>query len=257
MGALHEGHLSLVREAARITERVVVTIFVNPTQFGPGEDFEKYPRNLEQDGKLAFGAGASIIFAPAVFEMYPRGEQTRVRVEKLTDGLCGASRPGHFEGVTTVVSKLFNAVGPGAYFFGKKDYQQWRVIERMAQDLLFDVQVVGMPIVREEDGLAMSSRNTYLSAEDRVRALSLSRGLFAAESLYQAGERSALVLAERVRSEMTEARVEVEYVEVRDSISLAPVTDAEPGVEWVLAVAGKVGSTRLIDNLVLSSGETP
>lgn len=254
MGALHEGHLSLVREARRRADAVVVTIFVNPTQFGPGEDYERYPRTLEADTKLAVSAGATWVFAPSVTEMYPPGERTRVKVTVLSEGLCGASRHGHFEGVATVVSKLFNAVGPGIYFFGKKDYQQWRILERLAVDLLFDVQIVGMPIVREADGLAMSSRNVYLSSDERNEALSLSRGLFAAEALFVAGERAPHILIDRVTSELRRAKVDVEYVELRVASDLSAV-DSTVEQDCVLAVAGRVGTTRLIDNLELYLGQ--
>lgn len=250
MGALHEGHLSLIREAKRRCDEAVVSIFVNPTQFGPNEDFDRYPRNLEADTKLAESAGATVIFAPAVEEMYPRGEQTRVRVTGVSQGLCGASRPGHFEGVATVVSKLFNVMGPGTYLFGKKDYQQWRLIEQMARDLLFPVEIVGMPIVRESDGMALSSRNAYLKPEERARALCLVRSLQGAISAYRKGVRNAHTLVEQVRAELSE-QVRVDYVEARDAVSLESVAGdfAEP---LLLAVATFLGETRLIDNVVLS-----
>lgn len=250
MGALHEGHLSLIREAKRRCDEAVVSIFVNPTQFGPNEDFERYPRNLEADTRLAESAGATVIFAPEVQEMYPRGEQTRVRVTGLSDGLCGASRPGHFEGVATVVTKLFNAIGPGIYVFGKKDYQQWRIIEQMARDLLFPVEVVGMPIVREHDGMALSSRNAYLKPEERVRALCLARALQGAISSYRNGVRDSRLLIEQVRVALSDVRVD--YVEARDASSLGSVT-REFEKPLLLAVAAFLGETRLIDNVVLAT----
>lgn len=252
MGALHEGHLSLVREAARRADEVVVTIFVNPTQFGPGEDFDRYPRDLEADTRLADSAGASIIFAPPIQEMYPPGEQTRVQVSKLSRGLCGMSRPGHFEGVATVVAKLFNAVGAGTYFFGTKDYQQWRLVRQMACDLLFPVHVVGMPIVRERDGVALSSRNAYLQPDERIRARVLSLSLQSAISSYRDGERDARAIVERVRA-MMKTRLEVDYVEARDPVTLETVDGPFEG-ELLIAVAGYLGKTRLIDNVVLGPG---
>lgn len=252
MGALHEGHLSLVREAAARCEQVVVTIFVNPTQFGPNEDFDRYPRQLEADAEMARTAGATVIFAPPTEEMYPEGEQTRVRVSGLSQGLCGGVRPGHFDGVATIVTKLMNAVGPGIYFFGQKDYQQWRLIERLARDLMFDVEVVGLPIVRENDGLAMSSRNAYLSPEERNRALSLARGLARATQSFDSGVRQVDQLLALVREEMKSAAIDIEYVELRDARDLVEITEegtAPP--PWVLAVAGRAGATRLIDNVIL------
>lgn len=251
MGALHEGHLSLIREAARRAEEVVVTIFVNPTQFGPNEDFERYPRDLENDTKRAESAGATIIFAPPVAEMYPSGEQTRVRVVGLSRGLCGESRPGHFEGVATVVAKLFNAVGPGCYIFGQKDFQQWRLIEQMARDLLFPVEIVGMPIVREPDGMALSSRNAYLKPGERLRALTLARSLQHAIEAYRSGVRDSGRLVDGVSAELAKD-VRVDYVEIRDPSSLDPIVGEFSG-PVLLAVAGYVGSTRLIDNVVLCS----
>jgi pantoate--beta-alanine ligase len=241
---------------------VVATIFVNPTQFGPQEDFAKYPRTLERDLDLLAGAQAEFVFTPTVEEMYPAHDQTRVRVPRLAEGLCGAVRPGHFEGVATVVAKFFNAIGPGAYFFGKKDYQQWRVIERMASDLLFPLRVVGCPIVREADGLAMSSRNSYLSAEERALAPRLAAALRSARSRYQGGERNLAALLDHTQTELRAARnqalrFEVEYVEIRVGATLeVPAVDAQglldPGHgELVLLVAARLGTTRLIDNLEL------
>ncbi len=252
MGALHEGHLSLVREAARRADEVVVTVFVNPTQFGPGEDFDRYPRNLEKDRQLAESAGATLVFAPPVAEMYPMGEQTRVVVSELSQGLCGTSRPGHFDGVSTVVAKLFNAVGAGTYFFGKKDYQQWRLVERMARDLLFPVEIVGMPIVREEDGVALSSRNAYLLPEERIRARALSRALQVAIEAYRSGERNARTIVDRVLATL-KTNVEVDYAQARDPLTLHEVDGSFEG-PLLVAVAGYLGKTRLIDNVVLTPG---
>lgn len=249
MGALHEGHLSLIREARRRCDEAVVSIFVNPTQFGPNEDFDRYPRNLTADTRLAESAGATVIFAPQVQEMYPRGEQTRVRVTGLSQGLCGASRPGHFEGVATVVAKLFNAIGAGTYIFGKKDYQQWRLIEQMAEDLLFPVEVVGMPIVRESDGMALSSRNAYLTPDARARARCLSRSLQGAIEAYRAGLRDGDGLSRVVRAALG-AEVQVDYVEARDAESLEMIEGSYDG-PILLAVAAFLDETRLIDNVVL------
>jgi len=252
MGALHEGHLSLVREARRRAALAVASIFVNPTQFGPSEDLARYPRDLDGDLAKAGVAGADLVFAPTVAEMYPAGEKTRVAVSGLTEGLCGAFRPGHFDGVTTVVCKLFAAVGPCVAIFGRKDYQQLKVIERMTKDLLLPVEVVGMPIVREPDGLAMSSRNAYLSAEERARALSLHRGLGAARALFEAGTRRAAVLLAAARPPIAAAMASIDYLTLADPETLAPVPDdADAGPRALLAVAARIGKTRLLDNVVL------
>jgi pantoate--beta-alanine ligase len=262
MGALHEGHLSLVRAAKREADVVVVTIFVNPTQFGPNEDFDKYPRALAQDADLVAAQGADLVFSPAVEEMYPNGEQTRVRVTELSLGLCGAHRPGHFEGVLTVVAKFFSLIGAGVYFFGEKDYQQLRVIERMARDLLFPVRIVGCPIVRQEDGLALSSRNVYLSQHERQVALGLSAGLFGARSAYALGERHVgelVRVAQRIINEHARDGIalQVEYLEIRDADDLAEAIADATGLitprerRVVLLVAARLGSTRLIDNILL------
>jgi len=258
MGALHEGHLALVREAKRRAEDVVVTIFVNPTQFGPSEDFAAYPRDLARDVGLAESAGATVVFAPSAAEMYPEGETTRVSVAELTDELCGRSRPGHFTGVTTIVAKLFNAVGPAVAVFGRKDYQQLEVIRRMVRDLLLPIEIVGYPIVREANGLALSSRNAYLSPEDRVRALSIPRSLAAANGAFSSGERSVRVLRETVRGALDRAGLIVGYVELADPWRLT-VLDDELLLEGatLLAVAAQVGKTRLIDNLLLGEDSSP
>jgi pantoate--beta-alanine ligase len=205
MGALHEGHLALIDRARELADVVVVTIFVNPTQFGPGEDFERYPRQLEEDVQACRGRGAAIVFAPERDTMYPSGERTRVIVSGLDRFLCGASRPGHFEGVATIVTKLFAAVGSATAVFGRKDYQQLKIIERLARDLLFPITIDGHPIVREKGGLAMSSRNRYLSDRERVVALSLCGALKAAMSLHASGERKAQALIARMKSELESA----------------------------------------------------
>jgi pantoate--beta-alanine ligase len=254
MGALHEGHLALVREAQRHAEFVVCSIFVNPTQFGPSEDFARYPRDLEGDVQKLLGA--SLVFAPDVGAMYPDGDQTRVHVGALTAHLCGPHRPGHFEGVATVVTKLFALTGPCTAVFGKKDYQQLAVLRRVARDLFLPVEVVGIPIVREPDGLAMSSRNAYLSAEERGRALALSRGLSAAARAFEVGERSAGALRRLVHAEVAGAATSIDYVTLADADALVPLDDgALVPARAVIAIACRIGHTRLIDNLVL--GEDP
>ncbi len=258
MGALHEGHLSLVRVAKERAGFAAATIFVNPTQFGPAEDLARYPRDLDADREKLARAGCDVLFAPSVDEMYPRGEATRVRVDRLSRGLCGASRPGHFEGVATVVSKLFAIAGPSIAVFGKKDYQQLQIIRRLATDLLFPVEIVGVATVREPDGLAMSSRNAYLSPQDRTRALGLVRGLRAACDRFAAGERRAEVLAEACRAEVTTAADAVDYVTLADPDDLGELTgDATVGARALVAIACRVGATRLIDNTVLGEDLRP
>ncbi len=255
MGALHEGHLALVREARKHADFVVCSIFVNPTQFGPNEDLARYPRDLDGDVRKLEGAGADLVFAPEPEAMYPKGEQTRVRVAGLTEHLCGPHRPGHFEGVTTIVTKLFAIVGASAAVFGKKDYQQLAVIRRMTTDLFLPVEVIGHPIVREADGLAMSSRNAYLSAEERTRALSLSRGLAEASSAFAAGERNAGRLRRLALAPIETAATSIDYVTVADHDALVPFADdATVGERALVAVAARIGKTRLIDNVVLGEG---
>lgn len=249
MGALHEGHLSLMRRARAENDVLVISIFVNPTQFGPGEDYETYPRNIEQDRKLAAGVGGDIVFAPSVSEMYPDGYATYVEVERLTKELCGRSRPHHFRGVTTVVTKLFNIVRPDRAYFGQKDYQQAVVIKRMTTDLHLGPEIVVMPIIREPDGLALSSRNSYLSKEQRKAALVLYRSLKKAEDLLNRGERAA----ERIKDEIAqlikqEPLVEVEYISVVDSDNLTEL--AEIKGQALIALAVRIGETRLIDNIL-------
>lgn len=250
MGFLHEGHLSLMREARRRAQVVIASVFVNPTQFGPNEDLAKYPRNFERDCAMMETVPVDAVYAPEPSEMYAPGAQTWVEVTEVTKGLCGRSRPGHFRGVTTVVAKLFNIVKPHLAFFGEKDFQQLRAIERMVADLNFDVEIVPMPIVRETDGLAMSSRNAYLDAYERRKALALSRALMAAREKYVWDARTPadLVAAARAVLEHNEA-VKIEYVEVVDAEMLEAAATLERPI--LLAIAARVGNTRLIDNIVL------
>lgn len=250
MGYLHEGHLSLMREGRRRASLLVASLFVNPTQFGPREDLDSYPRDMERDCRLMEAVPVDVLFAPQASAMYPPGAQTWVEVMELTKGLCGASRPGHFRGVTTVVAKLFNIVKPHIALFGSKDYQQLCAIRQMVRDLNFDVEIVPMPTVRESDGLAMSSRNSYLSPPERVVALTLGRALEAARQAHDAGERNARALVHAVRQAMAgEPGVEVEYIECRDANTLEEITTVNAPA--VVAIAARVGRTRLIDNLVL------
>jgi pantoate--beta-alanine ligase len=250
MGYLHDGHLSLVREARRRSDRSVASIYVNPLQFGPNEDFERYPRAAERDRAQLAAAEVDVLFAPTVEEMVPRGFQTTVSVEKLTRGLCGSSRPGHFDGVTTVVAKLFNAVKPHVALFGEKDFQQLAAIRRMTRDLGFDVEVAGMPIVREPDGLAMSSRNAYLSEAERRAARCLSRARDAAAAAVAGGERAAGRVVDRAAAVLeAEPLARVDYAEIVDAEDLQPVESIDRRCLFALAV--RIGSTRLIDNVVL------
>jgi pantoate--beta-alanine ligase len=251
MGALHEGHLALVRHARETCDTVCVSIFVNPTQFGPNEDLARYPRDL--DGDLARLEGlADVVFTPSDREMYPPGEETRVRVGALATHLCGPFRPGHFEGVCTVVAKLFAIVGPSSAVFGRKDYQQLTILKRMTTDLILPIRIVGCPIVREADGLAMSSRNRYLSPEDRDRALGLSRGLRAAANAFASGERRAETLRGLANAEIQRSADRVDYVEIADPDTLAPLDPGtRVGPRALVAIACHIGKTRLIDNTVL------
>jgi len=245
MGYLHEGHLSLMREGRRRASKLVVSIFVNPTQFGPAEDLNSYPRDFDRDRTLMKTIPVDAVFAPEPAEMYPPGFQTWVEATEVTQGLCGAYRPGHFRGVTTVVAKLFNIIKPHIALFGEKDFQQLRAIEQMVRDLNFDVEIIGMPIVRETDGLAMSSRNAYLSAEQRVWALALSRALKAAEQRLAKGAVRTEELREAARAVLGEAReLKVQYVEVVDARTLKPVDLIQAPV--VVAVAAFAGRTRLM-----------
>ncbi|MDN5345183.1 MAG: pantoate--beta-alanine ligase [Clostridia bacterium] len=250
MGYLHKGHLTLARTAREQNDVVMMSIFVNPTQFGPGEDLDRYPRDLERDQELAAAAGVEAIFTPPVAEMYPRGYSTYVQVEGLTEVLCGASRPGHFRGVATVVSKLFNIVQPDRAYFGLKDYQQAVVIKRMVRDLNFPVDIITVPTVREPDGLALSSRNKYLSPAQRRSALALYRALNLGADLIRRGERRAKTVWEAMTREiLSYPETRVDYVAVCDADTLEPLLEIKGRV--LLALAVWVGNTRLIDNLTL------
>jgi pantoate--beta-alanine ligase len=264
MGALHEGHLSLVREARRRADRVVVSIFVNPTQFDDPGDLARYPRTLEQDLAACRGAGVDVAFAPSAAEMVPAGARTSVEVAQLSEPLCGRSRPGHFRGVATIVSKLLLAAKPHVAIFGEKDYQQLAVIRRMATDLLFDVEIVGAPTLREPDGLALSSRNRQLDPEARRQAGVLARALDAAERAVLAGERDAARIRRLVLDEIAKApRAEIDYAELRDPVSLEPapplLADATLLALAVFVRPPQPGgaSVRLIDNRVLHAQTHP
>ena len=251
MGALHEGHLSLVRSAKAQCDAVAVSIFVNPTQFGPTEDLSKYPRQFNRDCQLLEKEGIEILFAPSVDEIYPDGAVTWVVVEGLSEKLDGRSRPGHFRGVATIVAKLFNIIEPDAAFFGQKDAAQLAVIRRMVRDLNFPVEIVGCPIVRESDGLAMSSRNAYLNRDERARAPVLRRSLERVQQEFQNGERTAAKLISAGKEVFArEPQVLLDYFEIVDPDTLDPVERVSQ--ETLVAVAAHVGSTRLIDNIVLN-----
>ena len=250
MGYLHEGHQSLIEQAAKDNDRVVVSIFVNPMQFGPNEDLASYPRDLERDLARCESAGAHLVFHPEPAAMYPPEFHTTVEVSELTTGLCGKSRPTHFLGVCTVVCKLFNIIAPDRAYFGQKDAQQLAVIKRMARDLNIPTQVIGCPIVREPDGLAKSSRNAYLLPEERTAARVLNRSLRLAEEAVAGGERDSRVLASIISGAMTaEPRVKIDYVEIVDPDSMRPLPRLEGSV--LIAVAAYVGKARLLDNTVV------
>jgi pantoate--beta-alanine ligase len=256
MGALHEGHLSLVHDAKTRGDRLVVSIFVNPTQFAPAEDFAAYPRNFDRDSGLLEAEAIDVLFHPAAEDIYPPGSQTHVEVAKLSKLLCGAQRPYHFQGVATVVTKLFNVVRPHVAVFGEKDYQQLQIIRRLVRDLFLDIEIVGLPIVRDSDGVAMSSRNAYLNAEEKKAARCLSRSLRRAECLVRQGEASAKPIAQAVIAELqSEPLAVVEYVTISDVETLEQIERIRDAA--VLALAVRIGKTRLIDNKVLlrSSGE--
>lgn len=250
MGCLHEGHLSLIREARGRCDAVVVSIFVNPTQFGPSEDYDAYPRREQDDLALCEGAGADAVFLPSPADMYPPDASTWVEETVIAKGYCGAQRPGHFRGVCTVVAKLFNIVGPDVAVFGQKDFQQVAVIRRMVRDLNFPIEIVRAPIVRDADGLAKSSRNAYLTPEDRTSALSLSRALATARAAVASGERSAATLEAAARAETTAAGWVPDYVNVVDSETLMPLQEVLPGASAML-IACRKGNLRLIDNTLL------
>jgi pantoate--beta-alanine ligase len=253
MGYFHEGHLNLMREAGKRGDCVVVSIYVNPTQFAPSEDFEQYPRDFDRDRAMAESVGVDVIYCPSNQEMYPPNYQTYVTVEGVTDNLCGLSRPGHFRGVATVCAKLFNAVKPHIAVFGKKDFQQLTVIRRMVQDLNLDLEIFGMATTREPDGLAMSSRNIYLTAEERKSALSLSRSLKMAKERYDQGERDAAGIIGVVKGHIeSHPFTKIDYVQICDTTTMNDAARLDG--ECVIALAVRVGKTRLIDNYVF--GET-
>lgn len=256
MGALHEGHASLITAANRENDFVVVSVFVNPTQFGPNEDLDAYPRTLESDCKLAEEKGANVVFAPSPKEMYPSEDDTWVEVTgDVTKVLCGRTRPIHFRGVTTVVTKLFNLAQPDRAYFGQKDAQQVEVLKRMVKDLFFPLELRVMPIIREKDGLAKSSRNTYLNESERIAALVLSRSLKAAKEMYTAGERDAeKIIAAVTEGIKAEPMSNIDYVEIYALPELKPIANPLKGSN-LLAVAVKFGTTRLIDNVVLEEEE--
>jgi pantoate--beta-alanine ligase len=255
MGALHDGHLSLVREARRMCDVVVVSVFVNPTQFGPGEDYEKYPRDLTKDTALLTDYNVDYIFAPTVDEIYPKGFSTYVNVEGLSEQLEGSARPGHFRGVATVVTVLLNTIRPDFAFFGQKDAQQAIVIRRLVKDLAFDTEIVILPTVREDSGLAISSRNLYLTPEEQTAATVIHRALVQAKTAYKEGERSAGRLVDLVRSTIEgEPRARLDYVSVTDAETLEKLEklDERP---ILIAVAAYIGKTRLIDNTILNKAK--
>lgn len=249
MGYLHEGHKSLIVRAVAENDRVVVSDFVNPTQFGPSEDLASYPRDIEADARLCEAAGAHLIFHPRPEDMYAPDFCTWVNMTDLTEGLCGKSRPIHFRGVCTVVSKLFHIVAPDRAYFGQKDAQQLAVIRRMVRDLNFDIEIVGCPIVREEDGLAKSSRNTYLNEKERSAAVVLSRSVALGRSMMEQGERKASVVLEAMKKLIeSEPLARIDYVEMVDAVSMQPVEEASGPVLCAMAVY--IGKTRLLDNFI-------
>lgn len=251
MGFLHEGHKSLIDRAVKENDRVVVSVFVNPTQFGPNEDFESYPRDMDKDSALCEAAGASLIFHPEPSEMYLDGYSTFVDMSTLTGGLCGKTRPIHFRGVCTVVSKLFNIVTPDRAYFGQKDAQQLAVIRHMVRDLNFGIEIVGCPIIREEDGLAKSSRNTYLNAGERAAATILSKALKEGKAALESGERDAAKVKQIVTDKINSEKLsKIDYVEIVDWNNLEPVEKVTADV--LCAVAVYIGKTRLIDNFIFS-----
>ena len=250
LGALHDGHLSLIKQARRETDFLVVSIFLNPTQFGPGEDLNKYPKQEQQDLALCEKAQVDAVFLPSVEQMYPAGHRTVVRVEGLSEELCGAYRPGLFAGVCTVVAKLFNIVQPDLAYFGQKDAQQALIIRRMVQDLDMPVQIRICPTVREKDGLAMSSRNAYLSDQQRHQAVCLYQGLLKGKELIEAGERERQAVTEQMKEIISQAGPsEIDYVVAVDPQTLEPATQGDP--TWLLAVAVRIGQARLIDNILV------
>jgi pantoate--beta-alanine ligase len=252
MGFFHEGHLSLMREGKKMGDILVVSLFVNPTQFGPSEDFERYPRDFERDRKMSEDVGVDVLFSPERGDVYPPDHQTIVRVEKLTRGLCGRSRPTHFQGVTTVVNILFNIVKPHIAIFGEKDYQQLVTIKQMVKDLHMDVEIVGMPTVREKDGLAMSSRNQYLKPHEREAALAIYRSLKKAEDMIIKGVREIDSLKAEIKEVLSnEPLLKIDYIEICDASTLENIDIISGDV--IIAIAVYIGETRLIDNMVFKS----
>ena len=254
MGSLHEGHAALLRKGRELADILVLSIFVNPIQFGENEDLNRYPRVLEQDCRVASACGVDCVFTPTAMEMYPEGFQTSVSVRELSKPLCGANRPGHFDGVATVVTKLFNIVAPDMAIFGRKDYQQLTLIKRMADDLSLPVAIIDIPIVRELDGIAMSSRNSYLSPQERQSALAISRAIAEVRALYDSGERSIETLTQKAFDVIQQEPIlKIDYLEFRDARTLQLSDRAKDDVLFALAV--KAGTTRLIDNTVLGEKE--
>lgn len=255
LGFLHEGHLELIRKGRKISDKLVMSLFVNPTQFGPNEDFDKYPRDMDGDISKAEREGVDIVFLPSPGEMYPDEFQSSVKVEKITRFLCGKSRPGHFEGVTTVVAKLFNIIKPHFAMFGRKDFQQVAVIRRMVKDLNMDIKIIDVPTVREHDGLAMSSRNKYLSREERKSALSLKEAIDIADQMVKDGETSSQAVISTVKKTiLSYPFTSIEYINICDPVSLEDRDIIKR--KSLLAMAVKVGDTRLIDNCLLSADNT-
>lgn len=250
MGFLHEGHLSLIDYGRKNAHVLIISVFVNPTQFGEGEDLQQYPRDLGRDCKLARKAGVDVVFVPEVSEMYPKDFQTYVTVESLSQLLCGAFRPGYFRGVTTVVAKLFNIIKPHIAIFGKKDFQQWVIIRKMVEDLKFDIEVIGLPTVREHDGLAMSSRNSYLTKKERTSALSLYQSLNMAETMVASGEKDASQIVCKIKDFiLSKPYTKIEYVKICSPDTLKDIETLED--KALLAMAVKVGRARLVDNALL------
>jgi pantoate--beta-alanine ligase len=257
MGALHAGHRALMRRGASEADAVAVTIFVNPTQFGPNEDFTRYPRDLASDLAACAAEEVALVFAPEPKEMYPAGDATRVRVARLSEGLCGKSRPGHFEGVATIVAKLFALAGPCTAIFGRKDYQQLKVVERLARDLLLPVNVLGHPTQRDTDGLALSSRNRFLGADERETALAVPRALATAAAAFEAGERDPGRLVAAAAEVLGASALKRDYLELLDAEELSPLRGDIVGGQAALFIAAYAGNTRLIDNHVLGADDPP
>ena len=254
MGFFHEGHLELMKVGKRHSDKLIISIFVNPLQFGLNEDYEEYPRDMDGDLSKAREVGVDIVFMPSSEEVYPNGFQTNVTVEKLTKHLCGLSRPGHFDGVTTVIAKFFNIIRPHLAMFGQKDYQQLTVISRMVEDLNLDIQIIGVPIVREADGLAMSSRNNYLSHEQRKSAFSLKKSLDMANEMFSHGEKSAAKIKKAVEKLiLSHPLTEIDYISICHQVTLDEIESVDG--ESILALAVKIGKTRLIDNCLIGKVE--